>query len=71
MEDKNKLENETNDTAEGIGQQILGELEIIGGILTGDPVTRSEGEFNVETGGIHHRASEDLHSADDANRDND
>jgi hypothetical protein len=71
MEDKNKLENETNDTAEGIGQQILGELEIIGGILTGDPVTRSEGEFNVETGGIHHRASEDLHSADDANHDND
>jgi hypothetical protein len=71
MEDKNKLENETNDTAEGIGQQILGELEIIGGILTGDPVTRSEGEFNVETGGIHHRASEDLHSADDANRTDD
>ncbi|HEX8266866.1 MAG TPA: hypothetical protein VF596_15800 [Pyrinomonadaceae bacterium] len=71
MEDKNKLENETNDAAEGIGQQILGELEIIGGILTGDPVTRSEGEFNVETGAIHHQASEDLHSADDANRSDD
>jgi hypothetical protein len=71
MEDKNKLENETTDTAEGIGQQILGELEIIGGILTGDPVTRSEGEFNIETGGIHHRASEDLHSADDPNRSDD
>lgn len=66
MEDKdNIVRDETTETGEGIGQQILGELEIIGGVLTGDPVTRSEGEFNVTTGGIHHRASEDLHSADD------
>ncbi|HEX8195252.1 MAG TPA: hypothetical protein VF571_03495 [Pyrinomonadaceae bacterium] len=72
MKDKNNMvKDETTETAESIGQQILGELEIIGGILTGDPVTRSEGEFNVETGGIHHRASEDLHSADEANRNND
>lgn len=71
MEDNNKLENETTNTAEGIGQQILGELEIIGGILTGDPVTRSEGEFNVETGAIHHRASEDLHSQGEADRSDD
>lgn len=72
MEDKNNIvKDETTETAEGIGQQILGELEIIGGILTGDPVTRSEGEFNVETGGIHHRASEDLHSNGEATRSND
>ena len=71
MEDKNRIEDETTEKAEGIGQQILGELEIIGGILTADPVTRSEGEFNVETGRIHHLASEDLHSADNANRSDD
>ena len=34
----------------GIGQMIIGEIESIGGILTGDPLTRSEGEFNVAVG---------------------
>lgn len=34
----------------GIGQMIIGELESIGGILTGDPLTRAEGEFNVAVG---------------------
>ena len=63
--------NHTTENVESVGQMILGEIEKIGGILTGDPVTRSEGEFNVETGRIHHLASEDLHSADDANRSDD
>ena len=34
----------------GIGQMIIGEIETIGGVLTGDPVTRAEGEFNVAVG---------------------
>ena len=34
----------------GIGQMIIGEIESIGGILTGDPLTRAEGEFNVTVG---------------------
>lgn len=34
----------------GIGQMIIGEIEAIGGILTGDPATRAEGEFNVAVG---------------------
>lgn len=34
----------------GIGQMIIGEIEAIGGILTGDPLTRAEGEFNVAVG---------------------
>ncbi len=34
----------------GIGQMIIGEIESIGGILTGDPLTRAEGEFNVAVG---------------------
>ena len=35
---------------EGVGQVIIGELELIGGALTGDPLTQAEGEFNVEAG---------------------
>ena len=34
----------------GIGQEILGDLEIIGGMLTGDPLTTAEGKFNVSIG---------------------
>jgi uncharacterized protein YjbJ (UPF0337 family) len=36
----------------GLGQQIIGEIEAIGGVLTADPVTQAEGEFNVEVGEI-------------------
>ena len=67
MEDKNEIKDETTEKAESLGQQILGELEIIGGVLTGDPITRSEGEFNIETGTIHKKVSEDLHSSDEEN----
>jgi uncharacterized protein YjbJ (UPF0337 family) len=36
----------------GFGQKIIGEIESIGGILTGDPNTAAEGEFNVEVGTV-------------------
>lgn len=36
----------------GLGQEIIGEIEKIGGVLTGDPMTQAEGEFNVEVGEI-------------------
>ena len=36
----------------GLGQKIIGEIESIGGILTGDPNTAAEGEFNVEVGTV-------------------
>lgn len=38
------------DKVGGIGQMIIGELESIGGIITGDPTTHAEGEFNVAVG---------------------
>lgn len=38
------------DKISGIGQMIIGEIETVGGILTGDPLTRAEGEFNVAVG---------------------
>jgi uncharacterized protein YjbJ (UPF0337 family) len=50
----------------GLGQKIIGEIETIGGVLTGDPNTQAEGEFNVEVGDIR----EDLEEAGELNRDN-
>ena len=46
----------------GFGQKVIGEIETIGGVLTGDPNTQAEGEFNVEVGDIR----EDLEDAEDA-----
>jgi uncharacterized protein YjbJ (UPF0337 family) len=36
----------------GLGQKLVGEIEEIGGALTGDPLTIAEGELNVEVGDI-------------------
>ena len=44
----------------GLGQVLLGQIEEIGGILTADPMTRAEGEFNIEVGEI----KEDLEDAE-------
>lgn len=40
------------DKISGLGQTIIGEIETIGGVLTGDPNTQAEGEFNVEVGNV-------------------
>ncbi len=48
------------DKISGIGQKIIGEIESIGGILTGDPNTAAEGEFNVEVGEIRDDIEEDI-----------
>jgi len=40
------------DSITGLGQKIIGEIETIGGVLTGDPNTQAEGEFNVGSGDI-------------------
>ena len=44
----------------GFTQFIVGELETIGGVLTGDPLTQAEGEFNVEVGTVREEIEEDL-----------
>jgi uncharacterized protein YjbJ (UPF0337 family) len=36
----------------GFGQKVLGEIESVGGALTGDPMTEAEGQFNIEVGDI-------------------
>lgn len=48
------------DNITGLGQKIIGEIESIGGILTGDPVTAAEGKFNVEIGEVREDVEEDL-----------
>lgn len=47
----------------GLGQKIIGEVEMIGGILTADPNTAAEGEFNLEVGEIREELEEDLESS--------
>lgn len=52
----------------GIGQKIIGEIETIGGILTGDPNTAAEGELNVEVGELREETEEDLEESEDIHR---
>jgi uncharacterized protein YjbJ (UPF0337 family) len=52
------------DRVSGFGQKIIGEIEAIGGILTGDPTTQAEGEFNVEVGDLREEIEEDLEKSD-------
>ncbi len=47
-------------TISGLGQKIIGGLEEIGGILTGDPMTEAEGSFNVGVGEIREELEEDI-----------
>lgn len=59
-----------------VGQIIMGEIQSIGGMLTGDPVTRAEGNFNADAGIIREEIKEDIAEAEDGendenNRDND
>lgn len=57
------------DNISGLGQKIIGTIESIGGVLTGDPITQAEGEFNAEVGDVREDIEEDLdegrHGEDD------
>ena len=44
----------TKEKLEAVGQIILGEIEKIGGILTADPTTQAEGDYNLEAGNLHY-----------------
>lgn len=57
--EENEIDHKT-ENLESVGQMIIGGLEQIGGILTGDPVTRAEGEFNAEVGSLHQEANKNL-----------
>ena len=41
-------------------QKIIGEIEEIGGVLTADPITQAEGQYNVAAGELREDIEEDL-----------
>ena len=49
----------------GLVQKTIGGIEEIGGILTADPITAAEGEYNVEAGTIREQISEDLENSEE------
>ncbi|MGI8639985.1 MAG: hypothetical protein ACR2MG_08510 [Pyrinomonadaceae bacterium] len=57
---KEKEKSNLNENLSAVGQIIIGEIETIGGILTGDPITQAEGEFNVEVGALHQESNKVL-----------
>ncbi len=59
-ETKKKKDGGLGENLSAVGQMIIGEIEAVGGILTGDPVTRAEGEFNVEVGSLHQESNKVL-----------
>ena len=58
--EKNETDENDDRSLSGFSQFIVGELETIGGVLTGDPLTQAEGEFNVEVGSVREELEEDL-----------
>jgi hypothetical protein len=59
-EKDNEEEIGLGENLKSVGQAIVGEIEIIGGILTADPVTQAEGEFNVEAGTLRQETNKNL-----------
>jgi uncharacterized protein YjbJ (UPF0337 family) len=55
-----QTDNEDKSPVSGFTQKVIGELETIGGVLTGDPLTRAEGEFNVDVGKRREEIEEEL-----------
>jgi hypothetical protein len=58
-------ENSTKEKLEGIAQVVIGEIESLGGVITGDPVTSAEGDFNVQVGTLHQESAEALDNAEE------
>jgi hypothetical protein len=66
MENKDKhKENTIAENLEAVGQMIVGEVEKIGGILTGDPITNAEGEYNIGAGAAHQEVNRHRAAAED------
>ena len=62
-EKRESEEAETNHTAENlksVGQMIIGGIEMVGGIITADGITRKEGDFNIEVGSRHQEVNKNL-----------
>lgn len=53
-------ENGLLETVKDLGQKIIGEIEEIGGALTGDPLTQAEGQFNKDVATVREQAEDAL-----------
>ncbi len=53
------------DNFSGLGQKIIGKIETIGGVLTGDPITQAEGEYNAEVGDVREDLEDEMEEAGD------
>jgi hypothetical protein len=47
-----------------IGKIIIGELESVGGTLTGDPISRAEGDLTADEAIIREKITHDLEKSD-------
>ncbi len=65
IDEDQEQEHNLKDKVTGLGQFIIGEIETIGGVLTGDPNTQAEGEFNVEVGTIREELEETAEEQED------
>ena len=64
-ENEDKKENRLAENLSAVGQIIIGEIEKIGGILTADPTTQAEGEYNIGAGSLHQEANKNLTAIDE------
>jgi hypothetical protein len=65
QEKDNQEETTLGEDLKGVGQIIVGEIENIGGILTGDPITQAEGNFNVDAGTLRWESAESLSESEE------
>ena len=56
----------TIENLESVGQMIIGSIEMVGGIITADGITRREGEYNIEVGSQHQETNKNLTAIDEA-----
>jgi uncharacterized protein YjbJ (UPF0337 family) len=69
MADENEKTDGAKEKLKAIGQEVVGEIELIGGILTADPITQAEGEFNVETGTLRQKTTKVLDKSEESTDD--
>ena len=68
-ETKEPKEGSAKERLEGFAQVVIGEIESLGGVITGDPMTSAEGDFNVQVGTLHQETAEALaEGRDEANK---
>lgn len=65
VEETGEKVNHTKENLESVGQMIIGGIEMVGGIITADGITREEGDFNIEVGSQHQEVNKNLTAIDE------